>query len=61
MFHVSADLGFGEAFLASRVYDEIACCPGGDFAADVSVEMELTVGPFHFDLQSSVSEIGYLD
>ena len=50
VFHVVADLRFQETLFDGGADDQVASSAVCDFVADVVVELELPVGPFHFDL-----------
>lgn len=49
VFHVLADLGFGE-LACSAAEDKIAGCADGDLIGDVAGKLELAVRPSYFDL-----------
>lgn len=51
VLHVVAYLRFQETFFDCRADEQVASGTICDFIADVLVEMELAVRPFHFDLR----------
>jgi len=50
VLHVVADLGLGEVFGGGVADDDVAGGAVKDFVAGEGLEVELTVGPFDFDL-----------